>query len=821
VLTAKTMAEGRLALSALITWIESQESSVRNEAQTRFDIIDRLILECFGWTRDGKTKIRVETYQRGEFSDYELGSPRSVIWEAKREGTAFDLPPGAGRNPLQDLPSMLQRCKDTKQAIDQAQGYAASRGVELAVVTNGHQLICSLATRNDGVAPLDGMSFTVDSLTQLDANFATAWDLLSPDGVFERRYLRILRQGTQQNIPPKLSSALQLYPKHKYASPLQTNLRTLAELLIQDIGETEAEEKQFYKHCYCSSGALSQHALLTKTILEARYAALMDSANLNALSESVNPKRNEQGSITNSVLEEALSRRPVILIGDVGVGKTSFLKHLIIEGAKQVFENAIYIYVNLGSTGTMRSNAKEILLKETKQQLYKRYGIDIDEHSFLKGAYASEIDRFRRGAYAELFKADEPKARERLAEMLHTLTQDESGHIQRSIEHLSKGRHKQVIMILDNADQRSDEVQQNAFLISQELARTWSCYVFIALRPATFYRSRTSGVLAAYPHRVFTILPPRIDEFLEKRLTYALDMAEGRISLDRLSGIQLNIGSVATVIKALLISLKGQDELQEFLANITGGNVRELLQFITSFIGSTNVNAEKIVTLMRGRSYRIPLHEFSKAALLGDFAHYHAPSSLAVNVFDVGIADPREHFLLPLILSFIDFDGDHKDKDGFVSTESVTAEMQTHGFTLSQIEGAIKRAINGKLIELPNRMLIEDDAEPLFIHGDKNRLTAKGAYHLKRWLPTFAYLDAMVFDTPVFDASLRDELIPDLESFAIRSRFQRASLFKSYLQRQWREAGFKVQYFDFETLLSKGNQSFAGVQRATGLDAGH
>jgi hypothetical protein len=31
--------------------------------------------------------------------------------------------------------------------------------------------------------------------------------------------------------------------------------------------------------------------------------------------------------------------------------------------------------------------------------------------------------------------------------------------------------------------------------------------------------------------------------------------------------------------------------LQELLANVTGGNVRELLQFITSFIGSPNVDA--------------------------------------------------------------------------------------------------------------------------------------------------------------------------------------------------------------------------------------
>lgn len=811
-MTQKTMAEGWSALAGLIVWFQSQNDPLRNEAQTRFDIIDRLIVDCFGWSRDGKNKIRVEQYENGEYSDYELGSPRSVVWEAKREAIDFDLPPGSRRKPLQDLKSVAQHSPAAAQAINQAHSYASSRGVELAVATNGHQLICSLASRADGIAPMDGHCYVFSDLDHLDANFATAWDLLSPDGVFERRYLRILRQGIEQNIPAKLSSYLQLYPRHKYPSRLQANLRTLGELLIQDIGETEAEEEQFYRNCYCSSGALSQHVLLTKTILEARYASLVEAADLNTLSEPANPRGQDKNEVTGGVLEEALSRRPVILIGDVGVGKTSFLKNLIFHGAKSVFDKAIYVYVNLGATGTLNTDVNRLVLNETERQLYDRYKIDIRELAFLRGAYASEIDRFSRGAFSELFASDASKAEERLADMLSKLSDDKANHVQRSVQHLSKGRHYQIIVILDNADQRSDDVQQKAFLIAQELAKTWNCYVFIALRPSTFFRSRNSGVLAAYPHRVFTISPPRMDEFLERRLTYAVDMAEGRLPVDRLSGIQLNIESIATVIKVLLYSLHRNDELQEFLANITGGNVRELLQFITSFIGSTNVNAEKLATKQKGK-YRIPLHEFSKAALLGDYAHYHAQSSAALNAFDVSAADPREHFLVPLVLSFLDFEGDHRDKDGFVLTDSVVSEAQNSGFTPDQINESLKRLLNKRLSETPTRMLAEDDEQLLFRNREKIRLTAKGAYHLKRWIPTFGYLDAMSFDTPIFESIAREALAEEVESFDISIRFKRACAFKSYLISQWRQANIGTRYFDMENVFRTGDQSFHAVGR--------
>jgi hypothetical protein len=45
-------------------------------------------------------------------------------------------------------------------------------------------------------------------------------------------------------------------------------------LLLINIELQEDIDRQFFGECYCESGALSQHALLTKQMLNARYSSL-------------------------------------------------------------------------------------------------------------------------------------------------------------------------------------------------------------------------------------------------------------------------------------------------------------------------------------------------------------------------------------------------------------------------------------------------------------------------------------------------------------------------------------------------------------------
>ena len=783
-----------------------------NEAQTRFHFIDLFLTNCLGWPRD---VIHVERAEGREYTDYELGEPRRVIWEAKREGNYFDLPPNPNRRLVASLTSVMLLSATVTTAIKQVQSYCASRGVPFAVVCNGHQLIAFIAVRMDGTRPLDGNCLVCDGHGQLRQHFPKIWSVLSPQGISERRLLRLLTTDIPSAIPPKLSYSTPKYHEYRYKSNSQASLRTLADLLLEDLPHTPDLEETFYRHCYCESGALSQYALLSKSILHARYASLFDSTQPSPHITPLKPTKHTL-SVTPEMLSNALARRPFVLLGDVGVGKTSFLKNLIYNTAKTEFANSIYIYIDLGSQAALATDLKVFVIGETENQLYSRYDIDIRENRFVRGVYNVDIDRFRKGIYGPISENEPIKFEEKLVEFLDNKLSIPEQHLRHSIQHIVRGRLRPIIMIIDNADQRNLNTQQDAFLVAQNFASQTDAALFIAVRPRTFHHSRRAGSLSAYPQKVFSISPPRPERVLNKRLEFALDIASGNLPVPHASNLRLNSPNLSLFIKALLNSLRYNTELVELLSNITGGNIREVVELVKNFIGSPNVDSDKIIRIMEeeGR-YRIPVHEFSKSALLGDYSHYHEDSSLAMNVFDVRFPDQREHFLVLVVLGFLNHDESHRDNEGFVTAATLLRECQDRGFTEDQGYSAVRRMTNRRLIETTERVTFAEDAMGenalLTELPDAFRITTVGAYHLERWLGTFSYLDAMVFDTPIFPQAAMDEIGRTPQSFEIGERLERTLAFRSYLSDVWHESEVNTPYFDWELAVKIGNGTFESV----------
>ncbi len=803
--------EGLKALRTLLAEVGSLKLDW-NEADTRFQFIDPFIKDCLGWPT---SEINVERAYEGTYTDYELGKPRMAIWEAKREGIYFELPANPTQKIVASLQSIMALDKKAASAIEQVQHYCSARGTPIAVVCNGHQLIAFLAVRQDGIAPLEGRCLVIDGYDQLVKDFPRLWQNLSPEGVKERRIFRFLTTGAESGIPRKLSSFLLTYPSFRYKSEIQTNLRMVAELLIEDVVKTPEVEAQFYRECYCESGTLAQDALISKQILAARYAALFDPSAPSPSLAAVKPGKKET-SLTPEIMAEALVSRPIVLIGDVGVGKTSFLKHLMYVSAFEEFQRAVYVYIDLGSQAALEQDLKEFVISEIESQLLSRYEINVQENNFVRGVYNLDIELFRKGIYSNLYESNRAEYEKKLLEFLEKKLASRAEHLRKAIQHIVAGRHKQVVIMIDNADQRNLAVQQEAFVVAQNFAQQWKAAVFVAVRPQTFYQSKQAGAFSAYPQKIFTISPPRADLVVEKRLTFALAMAEGKLPIERLEGVTLNFESLSLFLKALLYSLKHNTELVELIGNITGGNIRQVIDLVIKFIGSPNVDAEKIIDIMsRTGRYTVAAHEFAKTPLLGEYSHYDPSSSVAMNLFDARSSDEREHFLVSMIIAYLNYDGPHRNQEGFVTSGNIISEMQHWGFTPQQIESALRRSTNKRLIETTERITFEEDITGLI--GEMPaafRITTIGAYHLARWSTTFGYLDAMAFDTPIFDSQVIEQLARNPESFDIRDRLYRSTIFRTYLTSVWHKSGLAPPYFDWTSLLQIGDDSFERVSSA-------
>jgi GTPase SAR1 family protein len=783
-----------------------------NEAQTRFSFIDRLLIESLGWQREN---IKVEVYENGDRTDYECGSPRQLIVEAKKASSSFSFPPRSSNSAHKlKLLSLMAFNDSTKSAIEQVYKYCQDRGVPVAAICNGPQIIFFLASRLDGTAPLEGHAFVYDSFEAMKKGFNTIYEALSPEGIREKRLSMMLGATNGGALPPKLSASCVNYFEFKYSSGFQENLRNASSLVIEDIGRTAEVEKDFLSECYCESGPLSQYSLVGKNILTTRYSSLFSSKDVSSRIEDINP-RGSSKKLSEKVVAEAIGRRPIVLLGDVGVGKTSFIKNLIQITAKQEFGRAIFVYFDLGSRGALAASTRSALLKQIEITLKNDYGINIFERELLEGIYKEELSDFDNGFVGQL-KESQPEvfAQKRIA-YLETLVADRENHLKQCLEVSAKTRHAQIIFVIDNADQRKLSVQQDAFLIANELASTWNSLVFLSLRPQTFHASKRSGAISAYPPKVFVIPPPKLEDAIERRLIFAAKIAEGRLPIAKIKDLSMHIESLAILIRALQNSLRNNAELYEFIVNVSGGNVRVAIELISKFLGNPNVESEKIIkTINEGGKYIIPLHEFAKGGLLGDYAYYQEDSSYAYNVFNVVFADKREHFLSLLLLGYMNWDGAAgRQTDGFIGLNSIFDEAQTHGFTVEQSTAHLRKLTRKKLIEATERRLLDDEEGA----GDAElpesfRITSLGAYHLKRWAYEFSYLEAMSFDTPIFSNQVYATLAQHVNSQTLSARYIRAITLRNYLNEIWDTFTIRP-YFDWKQFQAYGEKSFERVVR--------
>jgi hypothetical protein len=395
--------DGKAALDRLIAWYEEHVGEAdRNEATTRLHLINSLLNDVLGWPTE---QTAAEERFNGQYVDYALGRPATrMIVEAKRESSYFTIPVGV-TSLVQRIPTLIEGGEAFQSAAEQVMRYCADRGVQLAAVCNGYQLVAFLGVRTDSTPPLEATALVFSSLSAMRENFHTLWQNLSRYGVEARNLHVTLREGETLSAPAALSAQIGHYPGYQRRNDIQTGLQILADLFLEDVTRDPDLQEEFLRETYATSGALSQYAMISRQILESRYSLLHEtSADFEAepvtLRKGMNPKLRDDIATSN------VSRRPIILLGDVGVGKTMFIRRLIHVDARDVFDKSIVLYVDFGAQSSLRANVDEFVVAEMETQLLANYDIDIQEREFVEAVYRQEIKRFDGTIYGELKEFD-------------------------------------------------------------------------------------------------------------------------------------------------------------------------------------------------------------------------------------------------------------------------------------------------------------------------------------------------------------------------------------------------------------------------------
>lgn len=778
--------KGRGILEGLNDEFKSIDLAKFNEADTRFRFIDKILTECLNWE---PKDINNEDVKDNHYADYKLNLFRPIaVWEAKRTGNYFELPVGIKKLIL-PLKSICKDNPEIKNALLQVSGYCHERGIQIGVVANGWQIIAFIANRSDSVAPLEGDGLVIPSLEVFIANYKEIWNCLSKNGFQEDYLTKKLMGGNKEQLPPKLSSTISDYPGIKNRNPFQVELEILSDLVLEDVIKDKSIEKDFLSNCYCKSGSLSQYSVLSKQILSTRYNYLFESNDKKATLEQIANKKGISGELLE-LFANSLSKRPILLIGDVGVGKSTFIDNLLLVEAPQVFEKSITFKIDLGSKAIISMDVRTSIIKIIKDQLLNTYQIDINDDDFVRHAYYTELGNFKKSVVVKrLYDIDMGKAIEKEIEFLTQLVQDEITHIKKALEHICKNQKKQIIVFIDNCDQRNDVDQETAFLIAQEFASDWPVIAFLCLRPETFHRTKKKeGALSGYHPKAFTIAPPRIDDVINKRLTFAQKITSGEIQLSNLQN-KTSFSKLDELIQCFKESLERNHDLYKFFENVSNGNIRKAIELIKKFFGSGHVDTEKILRIIESSgNYTVPVHEVLRSVIFGDNVYYNSFNSEIINLLDVRNNDKKDHFTISIILGLLNDISVNNRNQGFLEINELYSYMQGLGFIPTSIDLALNLMYSKGLFETSEKgNILNTEKGNLMI-----RATGTGLYHLNHLLNSFTYIDAIIVDTPIFDVEKRGEITNSMD---IIKRLERALIFADYLDEIWQNNNFKNTHF--------------------------
>ncbi|WP_145304155.1 hypothetical protein [Planctopirus ephydatiae] len=368
-----------------------------NEATTRLRFIDQILFNVLQWhVNDVETERHVRNVG---YLDYEFGRPKcSLVLEAKREGKMFVLPGRA--YPSEPVPFGLiaSECKEAAEALTQVQNYANQRGARYSAITNGHQWLLSMTFVPDQQVD-ERLVYVFESIEAIRTRkFRMFFECFSPMAIRSNLPTQLLLDTRRAPAPAKLSTKINGYPIAADRNVLSHAVGSVLQL-IWDAVDSDQDNELFLRHCYIPSKPSEDMLRTAHTLLTQR--ALTDERLANA---SVNPVGRR------SVLEHqnrSDHEQPVVILGRIGHGKSTFLKYLRHIEAKDVLSKK-YLQIDLDFLRTPATAAEvpSFVMRHIQEQL-RRYKIDFDEDPFARRVLKQELEVFRKSPRGVLLK-DKP-----------------------------------------------------------------------------------------------------------------------------------------------------------------------------------------------------------------------------------------------------------------------------------------------------------------------------------------------------------------------------------------------------------------------------
>lgn len=739
----------------------------QNEAATRLRVIDTILFDVLLWE---KQFVDVEKYCRASgYADYVFfisGKPLLVL-EAKKSEIYFLIKDKVFESRPYQFEILSQECPAASNALQQAIGYAATLGARYVAVSNGHQWLFTLTFVAN--QPLENrLVYVFESFEAIKAKFTQFCACFNSEALSNNTISRELLDNLKLPAPTKLSAQIPGYPQVADRNIYQNELSYILDYVWQIMSQAESSVT-FVENCYVSPNSHNDILTLAKELIEKR--------------------RNEDNILTEYDFEtidklpyelaNLPAEKPFIILGEVGRGKSSFLKYLRYIAAREILKNYIQIELNFLDRPDTYEEIPNFVYQEIERQLLENFGIDIYEDRFVRGVLNLDLIRLKKTTRGKLLSSYTVKYAEFEVEKIESLMHDKHTYLTKVFHHLKRGQKKSLAIFFDNLDRRSNKIQEETFLKSSAIARDWACLVFICLRPTTYYKSKETGVLDAIAPTTFTVGHPDLSLVLKRRFAYAKQIAAGE-SLDK-SGVRsppsrdisFDLPCTAKIFESCEFAAWKRNGIIPVLEAVSNGNIRRLLDLTRKILCSGYLDTGKILKRIEatGKTYYIPDFEGVKTLIFEDYQQYDPSKSPFINLFDIKYSDNSEHFLTISILNYLSKIPDDNQDRSYTKISVIILYLASLGYSYGVSIDKVRYLIDKHYIKsaIDNDEIEEDDLV---------QITPLGKYHIFNLISQFQYLDATIIDTPILNDDVREKITNVLN---IDERMKRTELYLDYL----------------------------------------
>lgn len=750
-----------------------------NEADTRIKLINDILYHILDWTHaDIHNEDRVSEDGATTWADYTIRTGMTAfVIEAKRVGAAFDEVPNARRTRLQG--KIMTGA--TGDAITQARDYARKLSVPFAVVTNGNSWIVFPASRVDQVRFADSSAIIFPTLkSALDDDFAEFTDLLSRDAVIngslENELLgRIENQIEDRRLNRFFPSGFSKITRHSLYPLIEDAIVTA---FTEDIVNSDPN-------------LLAKMYVQTpdRKRFDNRVRIHISKRDIVSSKAPVRATRDKESRQVTKIIAEAGNRaRPIamLVLGQVGAGKTTFLNHTRKVSAASIFEpRTDRPYPHWFHIDFRPYSPQESALGFIISRLIEGINSDpflSDYERCVKHAYKDEIDALFRGPLY-LLRDDESERKRRISQLLMDDFSKGLPYVEKILTYAAKSTG--VFLAVDNIDQFEDiNIQSRIFSDSMAIAQKIGASLICSMREATYVQHKNSPVFDAFDFDPISIEPPVVEAVLARRFFVARQLLEGKKGeFIAENGAEVKVENLPIIIDLVQSSVLST-KIGELIDVLATSDIRLALRMTREFLQSGWTASGKALRIYESTGkYIMPQHEALRAIMIGTQKQYFEEFSVVGNPFDSRLAKTEAQLLRLYVLSAI------------VNMSSDASFRHLEGTEIRKIFRQL-----GFGDELTARVL-EDLCNLRFIHTashtaptfEANFIVSRlGAYIVRYFLCDMMFLENVMMDTFIPDAEKWNHLRSQTDAiYSERNTVQRLALRRKRVQ----------TFYDYMTVL--------------------